>query len=106
MSRRGPATGGRNKRVRGITLLWILVMTAIVFILLYYEQIALLYVLANLGMTALLALVAFANLHATERGVTAQGAPADDSAAIGSGLTSSIGATATASTQPRRAKRK
>lgn len=81
-------------------------MTAIVFTLLYYEQIALLYVLATLGMTALLAIVAMADLHATERGVTTQVAPADDAAAIGSGLTSSIGATATASSQPRRSKRK
>jgi hypothetical protein len=52
----------RNKRRRGFTYLWIFGMAIVVFLLIYFEQTALLYVLATLGVTALLVIVALADL--------------------------------------------
>lgn len=53
---------GKSRR-RKITLLWVAVATAIVVGLLWTEQIALLYVLATLGLTVLMLVVAFADLE-------------------------------------------
>ncbi len=53
---------GKSRR-RKITLLWVAVATAIVVGLLWMEQIALLYVLATLGLTVLMLVVAFADLE-------------------------------------------
>jgi peptidoglycan/LPS O-acetylase OafA/YrhL len=104
MSRRAPSSQAR-KRARGMTFLWIAVMTAIIVVLLYWEKIALLYVLATFGMTALLVLVALADLGGAKRGLTEPPVPPDDAAAIGTGIASSIPSTASPST-PRAAKRR
>lgn len=106
MSRRAPATGARGgRRGRGMTLLWIAVTVAIVIALLYWERIALLYVLATFGVTALMVIVALADLAGTRRITAGAAAPADDAAAIGSGISSTV-PSATTSRAPRAAKRR
>ena len=90
MSRRAPSTVARGKRGRRMTLLWIAALVAVVIGLLYWEKIALLYVLATLGVTALMIGAAMADLAGTKR-ISAESVapvPADDAAAIGTGITS------------------
>jgi hypothetical protein len=72
-------------------------MTAIVVALLYWERIALLYVLATFGLTALMIIVALADLGGSKK-IVGEPAPADDAAAIGSGISSSVASGAAAST--------
>ena len=64
MSQRIKAT--KIKRRRGFTYLWIFGLALLVFLLIYFEQTALLYILATLGVTALLIIVAFADLGRSE----------------------------------------
>ena len=52
----------KNKKRRTITYLWILGLAVLVFLLIYFEQTALLYILATLGVTVLLVIVAFTDL--------------------------------------------
>ncbi|HYR77672.1 MAG TPA: hypothetical protein VEM96_17785 [Pyrinomonadaceae bacterium] len=52
----------KNKKRRGFTYLWIFGLAVLTFLLIYFEQTALLYVLATLGVTALLVIVALADL--------------------------------------------
>jgi heme O synthase-like polyprenyltransferase len=82
MSRRVNA-GRRSRRTN--TLLWMAALAAITIALIYFEQTEILYILATLGVTALLAVVAMADLHGTE-GTSSEPLPADDSAAIGTGI--------------------
>lgn len=58
-----------NKRYsrRMMALLWCLAVSVLIGILLYIEQIAILYVLATLGLVALLLIVAFADLEKVSR---------------------------------------
>jgi multisubunit Na+/H+ antiporter MnhC subunit len=79
-----------RRRRKSITVLWLAILTAITIFLLYKEMIALLYILATLGVTVLLTVVGMADLS--------QGEPSsfdseriDDSAAIGSGIASVAG---------------
>lgn len=53
-------TRGRNKRLR--TYLWVAVLALVTIVLIYKEQTAVLYILATLGVTAILLVVAFADL--------------------------------------------
>jgi len=53
-------------RGRGFTYLWILVLAVSVFLLIYFEQTSLLYILATLGVTVLLVVVALADLGHSE----------------------------------------
>ena len=55
------------KRRRGFTYLWILVLVVSVFLLIYFEQTSLLYILATLGVTVLLVVVATADLGQSEK---------------------------------------
>ena len=64
MSQRVVAAARRRRRL--ITYGWVSGMALVIIILIYKEQTALLYILATLGVTALLAVVAFANLHRGE----------------------------------------
>lgn len=57
---------GRFSR-RMIALFWSLILAVVIGTLLYFEQIALLYVLATLGLTALLLIVSFADLEKVSR---------------------------------------
>ena len=78
-------TGGARKGNRRTTLIWIAAATAVVVALIWTEQVALLYVLATLSVTALLLIVSMADLGGAQRPLT-QPAPNDDSAAAADGL--------------------
>ena len=52
---------------RWLTYLWIVAILLVVSLLIYFERTALLYVLATLGVTALLLVVALADLGGDER---------------------------------------
>jgi len=92
---RKTATGVRQSN-RRTTLIWIAVTAAIIIGLIWKEQIALLYVLATLSVTALLIVVAQGDLGGARRPLT-EPAPNDDSAVVGDGL----GASAVAARQTR-----
>lgn len=85
MSARATAPAGIRSKRRWTTFAWIAGTSAVIIALLYTEQIALLYVLATLAVTALLIIVALANLSGA-RVPYAEPRPADDSAAIGDNL--------------------
>jgi hypothetical protein len=53
-------------RSRGFTYLWIVALAVVVFLLIYFEQTSLLYILATLGVTVLLVVVALADLGRSE----------------------------------------
>jgi hypothetical protein len=74
-----------------MTILWTALLALGTIILLYKEMTALLYILATLGVTALLLAVAMADLSTADK-LTTDTKGADDSAAIGSGITSTFGA--------------
>jgi peptidoglycan/LPS O-acetylase OafA/YrhL len=74
----------RTKKRRNLTYLWILGLAVLVFILIYFDKTELLYVLATLGVTALLVIVATANLGEHERSENAL----TDAQAAGSGISS------------------
>jgi hypothetical protein len=61
---------GDRRRRKLIAALWALGLAVVVIVLIYLEQTAILYILCTLGVTALLVIVAFANLgeHAEEPG--------------------------------------
>jgi hypothetical protein len=56
----------KARRGRGFTYLWILVLAVSIFLLIYFEQTSLLYLLATLGVTILLVVVALADLGRSE----------------------------------------
>lgn len=86
MDRRPTTRGGARKNNRRlITFVWIAVLTALIITLLYFEQTAILYLMATLGITVLLVIVALADLSGAHKIATASGL-GDDSAALGSGI--------------------
>ena len=87
MSRRLPSAAAARRRRRTRTLIWVAALAIITISLIYFEQTALLYILATLGVTVLLIVVAKADLAGTEKTVAQTPIPADDAAAIGSGMT-------------------
>jgi hypothetical protein len=94
MSQRATRTEKHRKRNRRwMTLAWVVGVSALIIILLYRGRADWLYVMATLGLSALLVLVAFADLGGGRKGVD-EAALGDDSASIGSGIT----ATAASST--------
>ena len=56
----------KAKRGRGLTYLWILALAVTIFLLIYFERTSLLYILATLGVTILLVVVALADLGRSE----------------------------------------
>lgn len=84
MSQRITATKG--KRRRGLTYLWIFGLALVLGLLIYFDKTELLYVLATLGVTALLVIVATADLGAHER---SDNAPSPNAQAAASGISSS-----------------
>jgi len=88
MKRRNAA--GDRRRRKTFTILWTAVLAIGVITLMYYEMSAVLYILATLGVTALLVIVAVSDLHYVEK-FAAGAARIDDSAAIGSGITPPLG---------------
>ena len=89
----GATTGRVRKKKRSLTLLWIVAAAIVIISLIYWEQTALLYVISTLGVTALLVVVAFADLSGARKITREATAPADDAAAIGSGLATQSAAT-------------
>jgi hypothetical protein len=61
-----PRTSTKIKRRRGTTYLWIFAMALLVFLLIYFQQTALLYIFSTLGVTVLLVIVALADLGQSE----------------------------------------
>lgn len=55
---------------RTVALFWLLAIAIVIGILIYLEQIALLYVLATVGLVALLVIVGFSDLEKVERDAT------------------------------------
>ncbi len=56
----------KNKKNRRLTYLWIFGLAVLVFLLIYFDQTALLYILSTLGVTVLLIIVAAADLGRSE----------------------------------------
>ncbi len=79
-----------RRRRRMITILWTAVLAVGTIILIYKEMTAVLYILATVGVTALLIAVAMADLAHAET-LTSDTRRSGDSAAIGSGITSTMG---------------
>ncbi|MFN2501067.1 MAG: hypothetical protein ABR530_03530 [Pyrinomonadaceae bacterium] len=52
---------------RSLALIWMLVVSIVIGVLIAYEQISILYVLATLSIVALLLIVGFADLEAVSR---------------------------------------
>ena len=105
-SRVSMAQGRKNRRM--MTYLWVAGLVIVVITLLMLEQTALLYVLATVGVTILLVVVALADLSGSRRGLS-EPVPADDAAAIGTGISSAMPQTkpaATARPAPRASKRR
>ena len=89
MKRRPTAATDRRRR-KMITILWAAIIAIGTIILIYKEMTALLYILATLGVTAILVVVAMADLSHSEK-LTSDPRRNDDSAAIGTGITSTFG---------------
>jgi len=66
----------KPKRRRGFTYLWIAGLALLVFLLIYFEQTALLYIVSTLGVTVLLVLVAAADLGSSDLPATGPEQPA------------------------------
>ncbi len=88
MKRRNAA--GDRRRRKTFTVLWTAVLAIGVITLMYYEMSAVLYILATLGVTALLVIVAVSDLHSAEK-YAGGAARIDDAAAVGSGITPTLG---------------
>ena len=56
----------KTKKRRTVTYLWIFGLALLVFLLIYFEQTALLYIFSTLGVTVLLVIVAIADLGQSE----------------------------------------
>ena len=89
MSARTTLASGRRRR-KTVTVLWIAALAIGTVSLIYFEMTALLYILATLGVTALLIIVALSDLGGAE-GLSKEISRADDTAAVGSGITSTYG---------------
>jgi uncharacterized membrane protein len=101
------AADSTRRRRRRNSILWSVAAVAVIVILLALEQVALLYLLATLGVAVLLIIVAFADLHGAPAADALQPVPADDSAAIADRTASSpMTTTAFAPTTPRPHRRK
>src|SRR5947209_1430046 len=81
-----------RRRRRTATYLWIAALAFLTVALIYWEQTALLYILATLGVTALLVVVALSDLAAGEK-FSAQTPARDQPVAGGSGISQTPGNT-------------
>jgi hypothetical protein len=80
------AKSGRNRKI--ITFAWITALALLTVFLIYRELTAVLYILATLGVTALLIVVALADLSKHET-FSPKSPQADDAAALGGGISAS-----------------
>ena len=88
MKRTRNSAGDRRRR-KLFTVLWSGLLAVVTITLIYKEMTALLYILATLGVTALLVVVAMSDLTSGEN--ISIDSTINDSAAIGSGITSTFG---------------
>ena len=86
MARRRNAADDRRRR-KMFTILWVGLLAVGTSILIYKEQTALLYILATLGITALLVVVAMSDLAHADK-LTSDPRRSEDPAAPGGGLRS------------------
>jgi hypothetical protein len=89
MTSRTTLAGNRRRR-KLYTGLWFAALSILIIVLIYREMTAVLYILATLGVTALLVLVAVADLGDAEK-PSKDPQRINDSAALGSGITSPFG---------------
>lgn len=87
--KRKTTVASEKRRRRLITILWTGSLAIVIITLIYKEMTAVLYILATLGVTALLVVVAMADLGQAEN--ISNDSTINDSAAIGSGITSTFG---------------
>ena len=85
-----PTLSITRRRRRLMTALWFGALSILVIVLIYWEMTSVLYILATLGVTALLAVVAFSDLGRGEK-QAGDLERVNDSAAIGSGIASTFG---------------
>ena len=78
-----------QRRRRLITILWAGLLAIVTITLIYKEMTAVLYILATVGITVLLVVVGLSDL--TPSADVANDSAVNDSAAIGSGITSTFG---------------
>jgi hypothetical protein len=78
-----------QRRRKLITILWVALLSIVTIILIYKEMTAVLYILATVGVTILLVVVATADLGHAEN-ISTDPVRLDDSAAIGSGVRSTV----------------
>ena len=88
-SKRKLCAGNRRRR-KIITVLWFGAISILTIVLIYWEMTAVLYILATLGVTGLLAIVAFSDLGPAHE-ASGEIERVNDSAALGSGITSTFG---------------
>ena len=88
--KRATSLAAEQRRRRSITILWTGLLAIVTIVLIYKEMTAVLYILATLGVTALLVVVAMSDLSLGEN--VSNDSTVNDSAAIGSGITSTFGA--------------
>jgi hypothetical protein len=81
---------GNRRRRKLITALWFGAISILTIVLIYWEMTAVLYILATLGVTGLLAIVAFSDLGSAHQ-ASGEIERVNDSAALGSGITSTFG---------------
>ena len=81
---------GSRRRRKMITAVWFAVISIVTIVLIYWEMTAVLYILATLGVTGLLTVVAFTDLG-TAHGPSGEIERVNDAAALGSGITSTFG---------------
>ncbi|HEY0407844.1 MAG TPA: hypothetical protein VGC89_19065 [Pyrinomonadaceae bacterium] len=113
MERRPTTRGGARLSRRLKIFLWIAGLAIVTISLIVFEQTAILYVLATLGVTALLVIVALADLSGANQGVKASEL-GDDAASIANAIPASstaaaaaaIKSPATASRRPSRSRAK
>jgi len=89
MSPRTTLASGRRRR-KTVTAVWIAALAIVTVSLIYWEMTALLYILATVGVTALLIKVALSDLTGAE-GLSKEISRADDAAPVGSSMTSTYG---------------
>jgi membrane protein YdbS with pleckstrin-like domain len=85
------SVASERRRRKLFTIVWSLLLAAVTITLIYWEMTAVLYILATLGVTALLVMVAMSDLRPAGKSLE-DSTRVNDSAAIGNGITSTFGA--------------
>lgn len=81
---------GNRRRRKLMTFVWSAAISILTIVLIYWEMTAVLYILATLSVTGLLAVVAFSDLG-TAHGPSGEIERVNDAAALGSGIASTFG---------------